>query len=144
MNDLNDIQKIEYELLKFFTDLCERNNLKYYVSGGTCLGAVRHSGFIPWDDDVDIDMPRRDYDKLIKLFSDRKVNCSRYEVENIFLENGEDLITKLVDKSHKIKISYAKEEQSVRPWIDIMPIDGMPDSKIRFEIHWLHIILKVV
>ena len=56
--DIQRIQKIELEMLRYFDEVCEKNQLVYYVCGGTLLGAVREAGFIPWDDDIDVMMPR--------------------------------------------------------------------------------------
>lgn len=58
------------EMLKYFDELCQKHGIKYWLSSGTCLGAVRHGGFIPWDDDVDIEMLRADYIKLEKVFKE--------------------------------------------------------------------------
>ena len=65
---LRKIQLADLKLLKIFDKLCKDNNLEYFLNYGNLLGAVRHKGFIPWDDDVDISMMRKDYDKLVKLF----------------------------------------------------------------------------
>ena len=54
-------------IMKWFHELCEKENLKYYAIGGTALGAVRHNGFIPWDDDLDVGMPRKDYERLKEI-----------------------------------------------------------------------------
>ena len=66
---LREIQNEELYILKYVVDILEENNLRYSLLGGTLLGAIRHRGFIPWDDDIDIGMPRPDYNKLIKLFN---------------------------------------------------------------------------
>lgn len=65
--DLKEIQRIEYDILCVFADICEKHGLRYGLCGGTLLGAIRHTGFIPWDDDVDVEMPRPDYMKFIQI-----------------------------------------------------------------------------
>ena len=64
-------------ILVYFRDFCESHNLKFYLAGGTRLGAIRHHGFIPWDDDVDVQMLREDYDKLIELWN-KEADTSRF------------------------------------------------------------------
>ena len=76
--DLRDIQDVELEILKFVSEKCDKNNLRYGLTSGTVLGAIRHGGFIPWDDDIDIVMPRKDYMELLQL--SRKEN---WLVDNI-------------------------------------------------------------
>ena len=61
-NILSEMKDIELDLLKIFIRICEEHNLQYFLLGGSCLGAVRHGGFIPWDDDIDVGMPREDYE----------------------------------------------------------------------------------
>lgn len=63
-----EVKQIELNLLKEITSFCDENNLKYTLDSGTLIGALRHKGFIPWDDDIDIAMPYPDYIKLIELF----------------------------------------------------------------------------
>jgi len=67
-NTLKKLQNVVHEMLDDFVLICEENGFTYYLSQGTLLGAVRHKGFIPWDDDIDIGMPRNDYEKFLDLF----------------------------------------------------------------------------
>lgn len=67
---LQEIKKIELNILKKFDEFCKENDIRYYLSHGTLLGALRYKGFIPWDDDVDLLIPREDYSRLISLFQD--------------------------------------------------------------------------
>lgn len=67
-SNLREAQLRMFEILKYIAKICEENNLRYWLSSGTLLGAYRHKGFIPWDDDLDIEMPREDYLKLRRIF----------------------------------------------------------------------------
>ena len=66
-NELRSCQLKQLEILKIFDRICRKHNLRYWIDGGTLLGAVRHKGFIPWDDDLDVAMPSEDYKKLDQI-----------------------------------------------------------------------------
>lgn len=77
--ELIEWKRIITDVLRVFHEICKENNLRYFCFGGTAIGALRHKGFIPWDDDIDVEMPRPDYDRFIELFRGRVVNgCKLY------------------------------------------------------------------
>lgn len=89
------------EILLDFSKYCDENKLQYYLIGGTLLGAARHKGFIPWDDDIDIGMPRPDYERFIKLQQQcRTMNVHCVENENSGLPLRKLLTKKLLSSNH--------------------------------------------
>ena len=129
---LREIQKEELKILEKVTQFMEEYNLRYTLYGGTLLGAVRHKGFIPWDDDIDIAMPRPDYDKFIKLFTKNN------KYNNIIIlcpENNNSFrpYCKVVNKNIRFEEGSFCDQDKRYIWIDIFPIDGMPsnDKKIK-------------
>ena len=90
---MNQLQEKIFDILKWFDSFCRQEGLRYYAIGGTLLGAVRHKGFIPWDDDADVGMPRADYEKLIRLFSERKDSIiDKYLLETIDSSDAKDFL----------------------------------------------------
>ena len=79
---LQEIQQASFEILKKIKEICDKEGFKYVLSWGTLIGAVRHKGFIPWDDDIDIMMPRPDHDKLMKYMEEHKDELKPLEVFN--------------------------------------------------------------
>ena len=67
---LQELKRIEFEILEKFDAFCKENNIRYFLAFGTLLGAIRYKKFIPWDDDIDILVPREDYDKMLRIFKD--------------------------------------------------------------------------
>nr|WP_302706030.1 LicD family protein [uncultured Dialister sp.] len=130
----DEMKKIELDILKDVAKFCDEQNLRYYLCGGTLLGAVRHKGFIPWDDDVDIIMPRPDYMKFMELYNKRKGN---YRVNS--LVNNPDWYSTFaeVEDVRTIKTYESfnlSDKHGVN--IDIFPMDGAPDDERERKKFW--------
>ena len=124
----DESKKIELEILKSFKRFCNDNGLNYYLCGGTMIGAVRHSGFIPWDDDIDVIMPRPDYRRFIEIFPKDGINSykllSPYTVKDCCI-----VYSKLYDtKTVKYDKEYAEKYWKYGVDIDIFPTDGVPSD----------------
>ena len=130
-NKVKLVQNREVELLKIFSEICSRNNLTYYALGGTLLGAVRHEGFIPWDDDMDLGMPRADYDKFIEIAEEELPDYIYLKTHNDNLGN-----TSIRDLSTEITFGTT----ICNPFIDIFPLDGFPKDGIEKFVHENHIL----
>lgn len=125
------LKKVELGILLEFISVCSKINLKYYLIGGTLIGAVRHKGFIPWDDDIDVIMPRRDYDIFMK-------KAQSHLPDNLFIQT--------IDTDSEYPNCFAKIrntsttfiEESIKSrimnhgiYIDIFPLDYYPESFIK-------------
>ena len=84
---LRELQLKQLDMLVYFRDFCEKNNLTFYLIGGALIGALRNGGFVPWDDDVDVFMPRKDYEQLKKLWKDTPRYSIQYTTKNFLTEN---------------------------------------------------------
>ena len=133
MSDIKIIQDKILSILKEFISICKDNNLTYYALGGTLLGAVRHKGFIPWDDDIDIGMPREDYEKFKKIASNALSDNYKFLSEDT--SNYKKAFSVIRDDSTKIIMNYSNEEQEESLWIDIFPLDGMPSNPLKKKYH---------
>lgn len=122
-----EVKAIELDMLKQFDVFCQKYNLEYFLCGGTLLGAIRHKGFIPWDDDIDIAMHRIDYDKMIKLVSEKGIG-GNIVLKCLECKNSEYPFAKLANTKTQINEKYLKTKKNTNIWIDIFPIDIVPDS----------------
>lgn len=127
--EIDDVTYKKYllEEMVYFDYICEKNELTYFLFYGSLLGAIRHKGFIPWDDDIDIIMPRKDYYKLIEVMKDDV----RYEV--VSMHNNDCFtapLAKMVDRKTKLVQNYGyKEKVELGIYIDIFILDGLPEDK---------------
>lgn len=123
-----EMQKYLLEMIHWFHDYCEKNNLRYYALGGTMLGAARHNGFIPWDDDLDVGMPRKDYERLYELLKYRPGDRYCLETPHSDAEDFNYCFSKLYD-THTTLVENLKYKVKRGLYIDIFPLDGMGNSE---------------
>lgn len=135
--ELEEIKKIELNILIEFSNYCKENDLKYYLAYGTLLGAIRHNGFIPWDDDIDVIMPRPDYEKFVELtgYNSIKKNLETRLYKNCLHPNIYPF-AKIID-TNTIVYEKGKTKKNISGlWIDIFPLDGYPSDKKIVENHF--------
>lgn len=127
---MTELQKVEFDLLKVFIDICDRLNLHYFMVCGSALGAVKYQGFIPWDDDVDVALCRREYEIFITRAPDMLP-------ENLFLQNyhSELNFPQFYSKLRNSQTTYIEESSKNLDinhgvYIDIFPLDGYPENSL--------------
>lgn len=124
---LEEMKQIELGILVRIDKICRSQGLRYSLAGGTLLGAVRHKGFIPWDDDIDVIMPRPDYEKLIDY-------CKKHDVDFILKTNANDrkywsLFAKACAKKTRLdETNCNRSGLTLGVYIDIFPVDGLGDT----------------
>lgn len=114
------------ELLRNVADICDKHQLVYNLSYGSMLGAIRHKGFIPWDDDIDITLPRKDYEMLIKILKTQK-ECEWMTVLDSNINGYYYPFAKVVDSRTCAKMEDNITEHGI--WIDVFPLDNLPNNE---------------
>ena len=131
---LHKIQELELMILKDFIAICEENNLEYFIYGGSALGAVRHGGFIPWDDDIDIIMFRKDYEKFKEITlakPNKKYDFLTSKTKDYFF-----LFSKIMLKDTVFEEWWVNQvDFNLGIYIDIFVLDNVPDNKLKRFIH---------
>lgn len=132
-NDITGLQYVALEILKEFDRICRKNNIEYWITDGTLLGAVRHRGFIPWDDDIDVCIKSEDEEKLSKIMKEELPYylyfCSKDKLK--FQTNFN--FCKLKDRYSYVKEPIeAKDNQGI--WIDIFPMTSVKENKLIYYI----------
>lgn len=142
-NGLLKLQDAEFAVLLQVRRICEKYHLTYYLSGGTYLGAVRHGGFIPWDDDMDIAIPRSDYMKFVKVVNKELPAGMRFQSYDTDPQYRHPVPRINNDSVHIINHSFA-EGRVESAWVDIFPLDGMPDGKLAMQLHKVRLLWRRV
>ena len=136
---LRKLQLKELESLTYFDEFCRKNGLTYFMLGGCVIGAVRHNGFIPWDDDIDLIMPRKHYEKMLSLWKeqeDEKRFVMLYPDGKTITHNP---FATLVDTTVTLVKDNQKDLDIPRGVVtDIFPLDGCPDGKIKRYLQYYH------
>lgn len=129
MENIRHLQLVALDILKIYDAFCREHNLKYSLYGGTLLGAVRHKGFIPWDDDLDVCMPRSDYDKFLHLW--KKHHPAGYILQN---KENSDQFTQSFSKIRKDHTTFLQSKEEAGKYhtgifLDVFPLDRIPKNK---------------
>ena len=133
-SELRALQLVELNIMKLFVRICEKHRLRYFIIGGTMLGAVRHKGFIPWDDDMDVGMPRADYEKFLDIVRGelpKGFEFRNYKQDPKYMR----YFSRIVDTNVKVINASNTRKIIEHAWLDIFPIDGMPGNWLH---RWLH------
>lgn len=135
MKELTDaeLKEVELNILKHVAEFCDAHGIKYFLCGGTLLGAIRHKGFIPWDDDIDIAMPREDYKKFFRIYNGSNPRYRADSIENNdnwHMTFGRVGDTETVLYEHTLIPKYKK----YHAFIDVFPVDGVPSNLIKHKI----------
>jgi len=121
---IDEAKKLQLEILKKVSAFCDENNIRYFIYYGTYLGAIRHGGFIPWDDDIDICMPRPDYDRFMDIFKAPDLAVFTWRKDNKILVP----FSKVYDTRTELhENGDFGEKYGVN--IDIFPVDGLPSGE---------------
>lgn len=131
---MEEIRRIQLDMLDALDVFCTENGLRYYLSGGSLLGAIRHQGFIPWDDDIDINIPRPDFEKLLQL-TEGKLS------EHLLLvtpqNNSHHLAFSRLYDTRTVLYSSSPLDKDygyhIHVFIDIFPIEGLPESNFKLK-----------
>ena len=130
ITDLKELQAIELDILLFVDKVCRENQIKYFLCGGTALGAIRHKGFIPWDDDIDIMMPRPDYEKFLTIMdcqTQTRYQCFHFGKKR---PNWYHTYAKVAD-THTVLVNNNTDIKGLGVLIDVFPLDGINPKTVQ-------------
>ena len=140
MSNIELLHKVDMDIVKEVVRVCDAHNFKYYMLGGTMLGAIRHKGFIPWDDDIDLGMPRDDYEAFLELAE--KALPAYLKVVNYRNDpNYQYYITRVQDtQTRVVEERIGNDNKYTCASIDIFPVDGTPNNPILRKIYFFRVL----
>ena len=133
-NDNKTLKNVIRNNLQVFHNFCEKHNLTYYLSDGTLLGAIRHQGMIPWDDDADVCMPRKDYNRLLELSGElpKPYKLGHFSLDPHYIYP----FIKFMDSNTEIIEYFGEASYKAGVWVDIFPLDGTYKSIRVRKLHY--------
>ena len=140
MNNIELLHKVDMDIVKQVVSICDAHGFKYYMLGGTMLGAIRHKGFIPWDDDIDLGMPREDYEAFLALADQelpshlRVVNYRNDPSYQYYITRVQDIQTRVVEER------IGNDSKYTCASIDIFPIDGTPNNPLLRKVYFFRVL----
>lgn len=140
MSNMDLLHQVDLEIVQEVVRICREHDLKYYMLGGTMLGAIRHKGFIPWDDDIDLGMPREDYEKFLQLAPDAL--APHLKVVNYRNDpNFQYYITRILDtETRVVEERIGNDNKYTNASIDIFPVDGTPNNELLRKIYYFRVL----
>lgn len=135
-NITKKVQSYEIDILQQIDRICKKYEIEYFGIGGTALGAVRHRGFVPWDDDIDIGMARKDYEIFLSVAE--KELPAGYHVQNYYTEPSSPFYFTKIRKDHTKFVEYYLKDYKMHQgiFVDIFPFDNIPDEPLVQKIHF--------
>ncbi len=140
MTNMDLLHKVDMDIVKEVVRICDAHGFKYYMLGGTMLGAIRHKGFIPWDDDIDLGMPRDDYEAFLEIAEKelpdyfRVVNYRNDPNYQYYITRVQDTQTRVVEER------IGNDSKYTCASIDIFPIDGTPNNPLARKIYFFRVL----
>lgn len=142
---IDEVKAIELEIMDELDRICRENDIEYYLGYGSVLGAARHQGFIPWDDDMDVIMPREDYEKFVDNFDEW---CKYSHFALSLYRDGKSIyqFAKMVDATTIVQERFIREEYQTGVWVDIFPLDRVPQNprKVYRRNDWLMLMREFI
>ena len=136
--NIEEIHEVFLELLKEITEICNEHGIRYDLCGGTMLGAVRHKGYIPWDDDIDISMPRPDYERFLKLALNGTIQVKS---DRLIISDRDDSLARNFaryarkDIGRVSRSGFSEDDDCPYIGLDIFTVDGMASNDFLCSIH---------